>query len=92
MIELLDEQYTAKLTSKAIKKGVVVRNRLIAIDNSDPSDDDPKAARILEPVPLDSDGKPIAAKPIRLDLENGMAVPYIITVCLGHIRDNPRQN
>lgn len=85
MRRLLDEQYTAKLTSKAIKKGVVVRNKLVAIDNPEPLDDEPKAGRILEPVNLDSDGKAIDGKPPGLDLENGMAVPYIVTVYFHHI-------
>lgn len=77
MLRLLDEQYTAKLTSKAIKKGVVVRNRLEAVNNPDL---EPHVEVLLEPIHLDSDGKTLERKPIGLDLENGMPVPYVHTV------------
>ena len=72
MRELLSEDYAAKLSSKAIKKGVTTRHRLIAVKNPDPDPYEPDVEIVLEPVVLDEEGKSHHPQPIGLDLENGL--------------------
>ena len=77
---LLDDHFTAKLNKAAIKKGVVVRNKLVAVKNTDPAFD---IDLVLEPVKLDNEGKPLGGKTIGLDLENGMVVAPVYVVRSG---------
>ena len=82
MRELLADEYAAKLTSKAIKKGVTVRNRLVAVKNPQSNPDHAEIEIVLEPVILDSDGKPTNSEGIGLDLENGLVVPPVYIVSM----------
>lgn len=80
MRRLLDEEYTAKLSKAAIRKGVVVRNRLVALDNSDLDARYGKIKLVLAVEQLDSEGRVIDGKHVGLDLENGLVVPAIYAV------------
>ncbi|KAK5110596.1 hypothetical protein LTR85_000973 [Meristemomyces frigidus] len=75
MKELLADQWAAKLNSKAIKRGVTGKCRLLMVENEEEAD---KISHLLEPVPIDEDGKPMVNNTIRLDLENGVAVVPIV--------------
>jgi len=80
MRRLLDDEYTAKLSKAATRKGVVVRNRLVSVDNSEL---DPRYGAIklvLGVEHLDSEGWVIDGRPVGLDLENGLVVPAIYAV------------
>ncbi|KAK4540105.1 hypothetical protein LTR36_009770 [Oleoguttula mirabilis] len=73
--ELLADQWGAKLNSKAIKRGITVRFRLLMVDNQEETG---TITHVLEPIPVDEDGKPAVANAMSLDLENGRVVDPII--------------
>ena len=76
---LLADEFTAQLSDRAKKKGAIM-NRLIAVPNTDPAMYQCDVDLILVPLELDSDGKPVDAHPIGLDLENGRSVDLIYVV------------
>jgi len=82
MRRLLDDEYTAKLSKAAVRKGVVVRNRLVAVENPDLDERDGSIKLVLAVEQLDSEGRVIDGRPVGLDLENGLVVPAIYAVSL----------
>lgn len=83
MRALLPVENSAKLTTKAIKRGVVIRYRLnvvaypvIGADNT--------FSYVLEPTLLDSDGKASHHATVPLHLENGRVTPPILLVRCSH--------
>ena len=80
--KLCTMQGEAKLTSKAIKRGTVVRFRMLMVPNNEEGDDVPDVPSVLMPIPLDSEGKPTVSCSVGLDLENGVVVPPIVKVSL----------
>lgn len=80
MQRLLDDQFTAKLSKQAIKKGVVVRNKIHAVKNHGEDFIPLDVGLILEPISLDNEGRAIDEEPVGLDLENGILVPPIYAV------------
>jgi len=82
MRRLLDEEYTAKLSKAAVRKGVVVRNRLVAMDNPQLTPRDGAIKLVLAVERLDSEGRVTDGRPVGLDLENGLVVPAIFAVSL----------
>lgn len=72
MRALLKDEIAAKLSSKAIKRGVTARFRLQLVEDTD--GDERKAQYVLKAVPLDEMGKAAVNVPIGLDLENGVTI------------------
>ena len=88
--DLCSTQGGAKLTSKAIKRGMVIRYRMLMVANDGEGDNVMEGVpSILMTMPLDGDGKPTIPCSIGLDLENGVGVPPIIRVSVLPI--NPRR-
>lgn len=79
--ELLSDENTATLSSARAKlQDLVVTNMLRATTYK--SEKDGKLAVTLKAVKLDNEGCPISMEEIGLDLENGMVVPAVYTVCV----------
>lgn len=77
MRRLLADAHSAKLCSKAIKKGVVIRNRVDATVNADESG----PGIVLAPVKLDEWGESKHGYPVGLSAnENGLIVDPIYPV------------
>lgn len=72
-MRLLDDAHAAQLSSKALRKGAVVRHRLIGISNPEMSSGSDVEV-LLQPVPLDSNGKTQNSSFVDLRLENGIVV------------------
>jgi len=77
MVQLLDEQWAAKLSAKAVKRGATIKHRLIMVDDND---DESSIAYVLEPVQVNDEGKAVTHHPIGLDLENGRVVSPTVLV------------
>ena len=78
---LCSMQGGANLTSKAIKRGTVVRFRMHMVANDGEDKDVPDSIpSILVTIPLNSEGKPTIPCSVGLDLENGVVVPPIVRV------------
>lgn len=91
--DMLKDEHAANLSSKAIKRGVTARYRLVAIKNNRENCDDEDVEYFLEPVTLNEDGKPQTGRSVALDLENGLIAPRSFRVsetsvdvraCFGH--------
>ncbi|KAK5135590.1 hypothetical protein LTR08_005070 [Meristemomyces frigidus] len=65
----------AKLTTKAIKRGAVIRNRLLMVINVDEYGTE---SCVLEAIPLDDEGRSTIGNQVGLDLENGRVVPAYV--------------
>ena len=77
MRQLLDDDSTAKLTHKAIKRGMRITNRLHMVENDG---DEGGVDYVLMPVKLNEEGKPVTQLPVGLDLENGRVVSPTVLV------------
>ena len=82
----------AKLSKKAIKRGAVIRYRMLMTPGRDQREDSPSSSSStvqgpcvpfeLKTIPLDDDGKPNIPFFSGLDLENGRVVSPTILVSL----------
>lgn len=70
--ELLDDENAARLSSKAIKRGVRTRFRIIMVENTS---NEHIISHTLQTIPLDENGRPITPQAVPLDLENGRVIP-----------------
>lgn len=72
LARLLNEDNAARLSNRAIRRGVTVRFRIIMTDRTARDGGPPYA---LKTVPLNEEGKPSEHQTVGLDLENGRVVP-----------------
>lgn len=77
----MSEENAAQLNSSAHRKGVVIRHKLVLVDN--PAVEDEEESNLLyvfQPVPLDAQGRQAAGAPqgIGLELENGRRIPPLL--------------
>lgn len=82
--KLLADEYTTKLSSKAIKKNILTRNRLMLEKTPYDGVEGNSPIRTLVPIALDEEGKPINGPTVGLDLENGMMVDPLHLVTFLH--------
>ena len=78
--ELLSEEYAAQLNNAAHRRGVLIRHKLVLVDNPNIEEEDNNLIYVFEPVSLDAQGRPVpgAAQGIGLELENGRRIPPIL--------------